>query len=117
MDADFDHTAELTGELSPPLANGELIFDAPWQGRVFGMARSLCLTGMYSWDDFRARLIHSIRTWEAGNAGDVEDAEYPYYDLFLEAFEKLLSDLELLEDSELSTQIQKLITRPHDHDH
>ena len=31
----------LDGRIAPPTANGEVVFEAPWQGRVFGMARLL----------------------------------------------------------------------------
>ena len=27
--------------MAPPAANGEVVFEAPWQGRVFAMARLL----------------------------------------------------------------------------
>ncbi len=105
----------LQGRLAPPLANGELVFEAPWQGRVFGMARSLCESGLYSWDEFRQRLIKSIALWELANP-DAQDS-YEYYDLFLTAFENLLADKDLLGGAVLSGLIAELTTRPHGHDH
>ena len=45
---------ELAGDIAPPMANGELVFESPWEGRVFGMARVLCEQGLFEWDEFRA---------------------------------------------------------------
>ena len=55
---------DATGPEAPPMANGELVFEAPWQGRIFGMATHLAEQGVYAWDDFRARLIARIAAWE-----------------------------------------------------
>ena len=46
----------LEGPAAPPAANGELVFEAPWQARLFGMAWSLCDAGLFEWDEFRAKL-------------------------------------------------------------
>jgi nitrile hydratase accessory protein len=105
----------LQGQLAPPLANGELVFEAPWQGRVFGMARSLCDSGLYSWDEFRERLINSIAQWESANPDALDS--YEYYDLFLAAFENLLADKNLLHSDVLARVTAELNTRPHGHDH
>jgi len=109
--ADF----ELQGQLAPPLSNGELVFEAPWQGRVFGMARSLCVAGLFTWDEFRERLIQAIEQWEFVHTGDSEN--YAYYDLFLLAFENLLADKKLLAGELLSREVATLNARPHNHDH
>ena len=47
------------------MANGEVVFDAPWQSRVFGMARALCEQGLFTWDEFREQLILQIETYNA----------------------------------------------------
>ena len=39
----------LPENLQPPMANGEVIFDAPWQGRVFAMAVALSEQGVFVW--------------------------------------------------------------------
>ena len=106
---------ELSDHLEPPLSNGELVFESPWQGRVFGMARSLCVAGLYTWDEFRERLIEAIKQWESANTNGTED--YEYYDLFLLAFENLLADKKLLAGDKLSQEVTRLHARPHGHDH
>ena len=105
---------ELAGPLAPPLANGELLFDAPWQGRVFGMARALADQGAFTWDEFRAELIAVIGAWDA----QAEDASvYHYYDRFLHALEALLVKRGMLAAGELRAQVDLLEARPHGHDH
>ena len=36
-----DDISLMDGEASLPRSNGELIFDAPWEGRAFGLAVAL----------------------------------------------------------------------------
>jgi nitrile hydratase accessory protein len=63
-----------------PRRNGELIFEAPWQGRAFGMAVAFTKSGGTDWEDFRQLLIAEIAT----------DADGGYYASWLRAFERLL---------------------------
>jgi nitrile hydratase accessory protein len=62
-----------------PRKNGELVFQAPWQGRAFGLAVILNEKGAYPWDDFRSRLVDQVAT------GQPE-----YYESWLNALESLL---------------------------
>jgi len=103
---------ELDGALAPPMINGEVVFEAPWQGRVFGMARALAEAGVYDWEEFRARLIEEIADWDRSPAG-----EYRYYDHFLRAFEKLLVARGLLSADGIGARTEALLARPHGHDH
>jgi nitrile hydratase accessory protein len=103
---------ELTGELAPPMANGEVLFEAPWQGRVFGMARALAEAGVYDWEEFRVRLIEEIAAWDRNPEG-----EYRYYDHFLRALERLLLDKGLIGDDGLGDRVAAFAARPHGHDH
>jgi hypothetical protein len=56
-----------------PRRNGELVFDAPWQSRAFGMAAAVVETRFgKDWGPFRSDLIAAIAAdeerpyWEAG---------------------------------------------------
>jgi nitrile hydratase accessory protein len=77
----------VTQVLPPELAttlprdNGELVFDAPWQGRVLAMAVALVREMGLEWDDFRRRLIAAIEE-EPGRA---------YYESWLAALESLVA--------------------------
>jgi nitrile hydratase accessory protein len=73
----------LRGIEAPPRRNGELVFAAPWQGRVFAMAIALQQRLAVPWDDFRHRLIAEIE----------RDPQRPYYESWLAALEALTADL------------------------
>lgn len=105
---------DSTGPAAPPTANGELVFEMPWQGRIFGIATSLAEQGVYVWDDFRKRLIDRIAAWEASAP---EGAPYHYYDHFLEALEDVLVERDLVESGDLRERVQAFAARPHGHDH
>lgn len=105
---------ELEGKASPPMANGEIIFEAPWQSRVFGMARALCEQGRFEWDDFREHLIAEI---EAFDQAPNKDSDYQYFDHFLNALTALLEQREMCHTGELSERTRILAERPHGHDH
>ena len=105
---------ELDGTIAPPMANGEVLFDAPWQGRVFGMARALAEAGLYTWDEFRAELIASIGEWDRSPG---EDQDYEYYNHFQTALERLLIAKQLVDSDSLRCRVTEFLARPHDHDH
>jgi len=65
-----------------PRQNGELVFDAPWQGRVLAMAVGVVDSLGLEWDDFRQRLIAAIDA----------DPERPYYESWTVALEGLVDD-------------------------
>lgn len=105
-----EHTPEddeLTGAIAPPMANGEVVFESPWQGRVFGMARHLSESGRYTWDEFRGALIQAI---EAA-------PEREYFESFLVALENLLAQKQMVDPPGLDHLTATLAARPHGHDH
>ena len=104
----------LGGAAAPPTANGELIFEEPWQGRVFGMARSLCERGYFEWDVFREQLVAAIGAWERSAP---PGTPYPYYDLFLAALEAVLAERGVLTRDEVRGRTETLLARPAGHDH
>jgi len=73
------------GAVTVPRRNGELVFDEPWQGRIFGMAVALSEQGLLPWEEFRQALIAEIAVAEA-RGGD-----FKYYHAWLAAFERLLA--------------------------
>jgi nitrile hydratase accessory protein len=107
---------DLQGLVAPPMANGEVIFEAPWQSRVFGMARVLCEAGHYSWDEFRDRLIKRIEEWESHHS-EQRGAEYPYFDCFLNALTDILESKGLCSTVDMSSRSEEFSARPHGHDH
>jgi nitrile hydratase accessory protein len=100
----------LQGLTAPPMANGEVVFDAPWQSRVFGMARALCEQGLFTWDEFREQLILQIETC-------TDDGEYQYFTHFFNALTILLEEKQLFSKDELVVLSEQFAARPHGHDH
>jgi nitrile hydratase accessory protein len=84
--------SEMDGAAALPRANGELVFAAPWEGRVFGMAVELVDRLELGWDEFRRRLIDAIDA----------DPDRPYYESWTEALVSLAADTGVLSDDELS---------------
>jgi nitrile hydratase accessory protein len=74
--------ADMRGRAALPRSNGELVFDAPWEGRAFAMALGLVDALGLEWDEFRARLIAEIDA----------QPDRPYYESWLAAVERLAHD-------------------------
>ncbi|HKF17636.1 MAG TPA: nitrile hydratase accessory protein [Candidatus Dormibacteraeota bacterium] len=81
---------------SLPRKNGELVFEAPWEGRAFGMAVVMHDRGAYRWGDFRDRLVKQI-----------SDASGPYYESWLSALESLLVGRGMIAPDELETRFHE----------
>jgi nitrile hydratase accessory protein len=98
--------AEMTGAAAPPRRNGELVFDALWEGRTFGMAVTLSDQGRYPWRDFRDSLVEVIARHD--EAGDVTT---PYYERFLAALEHLVVGRGLVARAELDALTDEYVAR------
>jgi nitrile hydratase accessory protein len=111
----------LDGVVAPPMVNGALAFEAPWQGRAFGIARGMAERGVYAWDDFRHRLIAEIGAFDRSAAAIARSGgaapEFHYYDHFLRALETLLVERCIVVDGELQARVRAFEERPHGHDH
>jgi nitrile hydratase accessory protein len=88
--------ADLKGPAAMPRRNGELVFNAPWEGRAFGMAVALRDSHPFEWEAFRVRLEREI-----AGAGPA-DSGARYYERWLAAFEHLLVDEGLVSCKELA---------------
>jgi nitrile hydratase accessory protein len=76
---------DVDGPGAPPRRNGELAFDAPWEGRVFGLALAVTEQAGLSWEAFRSRLIEAVS----------DEPDRPYWESWLVALERLLADYRL----------------------
>jgi nitrile hydratase accessory protein len=82
----------LDDAIAPPRSNGEPVFEAPWESRVFGMVVSLHEAGAFAWDEFRDLLIEEI----------ARDEQRPYYESWTAAFERLAVGTGLLDAGALT---------------
>jgi nitrile hydratase accessory protein len=87
--------AVMEGQAALPRKNGELVFEEPWQGRVFGMAVALHERGLFEWEEFRRTLIAQIA------AAETRPAPFVYYEIWLQTFEDLLARKHLVTVAEL----------------
>ena len=80
----------MSGVAALPRRNGELVFAAPWEGRLFGMTVQLQEQKVYTWSEFRDRLISELNREDSG-----------YYAHWQEALERLLTERGVLNRMEL----------------
>lgn len=99
--------ADLEGVISPPRDNGEIVFAAPWERRVFGLTLAACRSGACDWDAFRKRLICRI----------ADDGLRPYWQSWAVALEDVLDDTAVLTRGELDERDHELLSRPAGFDH
>jgi nitrile hydratase accessory protein len=109
-----ERIGEMDGAAALPRKNGELVFEAPWEGRIFGLAVALSDRRMYDWDEFRSRLVEEIA------AADAAHPDSSYYERWLAAFEGLLVARGLVTPTELDTRTAEYASgerTDEDHDH
>ena len=87
--------ADMTGQAALPRKNGELVFEEPWQGRIFGMTVAMRHDALFEWREFQARLIAEIARAER------EGEASTYYERWLRAFERLIADRGLLDPADV----------------
>jgi nitrile hydratase accessory protein len=80
-----DAVTVMDGPAALPRDNGELVFAAPWEGRVVALAVALVERLDLPWDAFRLRLIDAI----------ADDPDRPYYESWAAALESLVVSLDL----------------------
>lgn len=114
---DFTDFEAGDGVLALPRSNGELIFDAPWQGRLFGLVVHLCQSGAFAWDEFKTHLIAVI---DEAELADVCDPAV-YYRQFGEAFCRLAAEKNFFDGDALEArteiEVGRLSHDDHDHHH
>ena len=100
--------ADMQGSEALPRKNGELVFDAAWEARVFGMTISMHERKLFDWNEFRNELIEEIAE------ADRDGSESTYYERWLEAFEHLLVEKGLLTHDELSARLEEFTSGQRD---
>lgn len=103
---EFDPT-DVSGPAAPPRSNGEVVFDAPWQQRVFGLTLALNEASAMPWETFRARLINRI----------AEDEARPYWGSWVAALEDLVAASAMVSITDVDTRHNQLLQQRPGHDH
>ena len=104
--------ANMDEQIALPRKNGELVFEAPWEARVFGLAVALNESGHYPWRDFSQGLAAEIATAEQ------EGSSSSYYERWLASLEKLVIAKGLMTREELEAWTAKqALDEQDDHHH
>ncbi len=103
-----EQIANMEEGIALPRKNGELVFEAPWEGRAFGMAVALNENGEYEWREFQSMLVAEIAVAEKSNDSST------YYERWLASLEKLLLDKGMLEAKELEVRTTQYATGERD---
>jgi nitrile hydratase accessory protein len=98
-----------------PRLNGELVFNAPWESRAFGIAIALHDAGAIDYEEFRTRLIAEIA--ENAPVPGTRDDGGAYYERWLDALQQVLIRQELVSEAELGKRTADIAHAwEHDHD-
>lgn len=97
---------DIDGPGAPPRANGELVFAAPWERRVFGVTMALTQQ-VFSYDDFRHHLMARVD----------EVPERSYWESWAAALEDALAAAGAVDRGLVDARFVEFHARPHGHDH
>ena len=86
---------DLTALPALPRDDEGPVFRAPWEAQAFGMTLALFERGLFTWKEWADRLSVEI------TAARERDDGSRYYELWLDALEKLVAEKKLVLDAEL----------------
>ena len=96
-----------------PRRNGELVFQAPWESRAFGVAVALHDAGAIDFERFRTQLIAEIAARGTDGGGEEGSA---YYEHWLGALQQVLLAEGVVSAAELDARAA-VIAHEWAHDH
>jgi len=102
--------ANMEGDAKLPRKNGELVFEAPWEGRAFGVAVAMNENGLYEWREFRYSLAEQIALAEQNPTPP------SYYERWLTSLEKLITAKGLVTPEELDARTEEYASGDRDDD-
>jgi nitrile hydratase accessory protein len=108
MAAPDPHITVMDEQVALPRKNGELVFEAPWEARAFGLAVALNEAGVYPWRDFSQGLAAETAAVEQ------QGTSASYYERWLETLEKLAITRGLVSLDELDARTAEYAFRAHD---
>ena len=102
----------MEAQIALPRENGELVFQAPWEARAFGLAIALSEEDLYEWREFSAELAAIIATAEQNNDPS------SYYARWVASLEELVIARGLISREQLDAKTTEYATGMYDdHDH
>jgi len=107
-----ERIANMDEGIALPRSNGELLFEAPWEARAFGLAVALNEAGIYPWGDFSRRLATQIASEEANASPST------YYERWLATLQSIVIANGLVTPAEIEAEMaEQALLDDHDHDH
>ncbi|SRR5581483_1099002 len=96
-------------ELATALGRDESsVFSAPWEARAFAIALGLSAAGLFTWDEFRARLIAEVGASDRIRERDGTSDQGEYYQHFVRALEAVVTEKKIASGAELAAKIAEL---------
>jgi nitrile hydratase accessory protein len=106
------HIANMDEEIALPRKNGELVFEALWEARAFGLAVALNENGLYPWPEFSQELATEIASAEQSGISS------SYYERWLASLERLAIAKGMITREEFDAQTAKqALDEQDDHHH
>ncbi|GBD13183.1 hypothetical protein HRbin24_01206 [bacterium HR24] len=101
----------MAGESSLPRGD---VFASRWHRMAFGVAVALYQQGLVDdWEEFRQRLIQEIQRWDRDcQEGKVDAGSWEYYERWLAALERLLTESGILSREEIEARARQLLASP-----
>src|SRR6185503_8443457 len=93
-----DEHQRLAALLPLPRDEGGPVFAEPWQAQAFALAVKLAEQGHFSWKEFAEALASELQA--AAARGEPDDGSH-YYDLWVEALERLVAAKRLADPAAL----------------
>ena len=90
--------ATMEAQIALPRENGELVFQAPWEARAFGLAVALNQQDLYEWREFSAELAATTA------AGEQNNDPANYYTRWVASLEELVIARGLLSREQLDAK-------------
>ena len=103
--------AAVETQIALPRENGELVFQAPWEARAFGLAVALNEKDLYKWREFSSQLALEIAAAEQNNTPS------SYYARWIASLEELLIERGLISREQLDARTAEYAIHDHHHDH
>ncbi len=101
--------ATMDTKIALPRENGELVFQAPWEARAFGLAVALNEKDLYKWREFSSQLASEIA------AAEQNSDPSSYYARWVASLEELVIDRGLISREQLDARTAEYASGIHDH--
>ena len=93
----------------PGVCEGEPLFHAPWQARIFALIVALVKKNHFPWKTFQEQLVAAIKQNNDGvNQQSAQHVEQDYFDSWLAAAEETLKINGFLTDDDVAEQIKQI---------